>query len=113
MNLVVVLTDNSNYIEHLVQPIFINCSLDFEIKQKFEVKEMFNPGDNNLGEVKIGLSGSNSGGDQRPTPEGSRPTIERSSIGSCNPKVFTCMACDHEFSFANDTAFLEVITVNN
>ena len=113
MNLVVVLTENSNYIEHLVQPIFINCSLDFDVTQEIRNTEFTNPGDKNLGEIRIGLSGSESGSNSDDDQRSNSDRRKRNTGGICNPKVFTCMACDHEFSFANDTGYLEVIIIND
>ena len=95
VNLAVVLTNpNAGYVEHLIQPIFVNCSLDFQVDFEGDLGEtLIYPGVQPLdgAKMKIVLN----------TESIRDPDVENFEspgplLPICNPKVMICMACFDE-----------------
>ena len=97
VNLAVVLTQNGVYVEHLIQPIFINCSLDFEIRLSGNLENAgeFQAGNDfaqTAAKMRILLNSDGDEGEIR-IPESEVFESTGPSRPICNPKVMICMAC--------------------
>ena len=86
VNLAVVLTNpNAGYVEHLIQPIFVNCSLDFQVDFEGDLGEtLIYPGVQPLDGAKMKIE-LNTGSIRDPDVENFEST--RPLLPICNPKV--------------------------